>query len=242
MQARFHRYSWGNVALILAQRPDATRVAGYQTWRGLGRQVRRGERGITIIVPMRRKRRDDEDIEAQELERVFFGTGTVFDISQTDGPDLPHVDVPVLEGDAGQELAANLEALARRQGLALLYATGELPGSAMGAYDFQDKRILLREAAPAQMAKTLAHELAHHVAGHTHSTPETESVAEACAYVVCGHFGLDTGSRSFPYVALWSRQPDVLKGVLSTVQRVSAGMIAGMEGPSAPSDEQVPTA
>src|SRR5580704_17172257 len=80
VQSRFHRYSWRNVALILAQRPDATQVAGYNAWLKLHRYVRRGEHGITIIVPMSKKLpRDDGEDE----QRLFFGTGTVFDIEQT---------------------------------------------------------------------------------------------------------------------------------------------------------------
>src|SRR5690242_3384481 len=77
VQARFHHYSWGNVLLIGLQFPAATRVAGYQTWRQLDRQVRRGERGIRILVPTWRKDKDDPDAEPQ----LFFGSGHVFDIS-----------------------------------------------------------------------------------------------------------------------------------------------------------------
>src|SRR5438105_2553727 len=72
VQSRFHRYSWGNVALILAQRPDATRVAGYHAWLKLHRFVKKGERGIKIVVPMRRKAKDGEEDEGA---RLFFGTG-----------------------------------------------------------------------------------------------------------------------------------------------------------------------
>src|SRR3990170_6002844 len=75
VQARFHRYSWGNVALILAQRPDATQVAGYNTWLKLHRYVRRGEKAIKIIVPMHRKnKREDKEAEEEEVDRLFFGT------------------------------------------------------------------------------------------------------------------------------------------------------------------------
>src|SRR5881397_604431 len=107
-QARFHQYSWGNVLLILTQRPDATRVAGYRTWQALGRQVRRGEKGIRILVPLgvRAARHGLEQAEEDDHEhpsatvptptsapaprlRRLFGTGSVFDVSQTDGQPLP---------------------------------------------------------------------------------------------------------------------------------------------------------
>src|SRR5215218_5218646 len=92
VQARFHHYSWGNVALILAQRPDATQVAGYNTWLKMHRYVKRGERGIKIIVPMTKKVQTEDGGDESKL---FFGVGNVFDYSQTDGEDLPKVEVPV---------------------------------------------------------------------------------------------------------------------------------------------------
>src|SRR4051812_19554807 len=96
-QARFHAYSFANVLLIVGQRPDASRVAGYQTWKSLGRQVRRGEKGIRIIVPIRgRTKVSPDECEASDEEQpqagrtiVRFGTASVFDISQTEGKPLP---------------------------------------------------------------------------------------------------------------------------------------------------------
>src|SRR3954452_5248866 len=96
-QARFHSYSFANVLLILSAKPDATRVAGYQTWKQLGRQVRRGEKGIRIIVPIRGRaatsaaesETSDDDTPQGQRTIVRFGTGSVFDISQTDGKPLP---------------------------------------------------------------------------------------------------------------------------------------------------------
>jgi hypothetical protein len=99
VQARFHRYSWSNVALILAQRPDAIQVAGYSAWLRMHRSVRRGEQAIKIIVPMRKK---IESEDGHDETKVFFGTGNVFDISQTDGEPLPEVEVPVLSWGAGE--------------------------------------------------------------------------------------------------------------------------------------------
>src|SRR5215212_282861 len=132
VQARFHRYSYGNVLLILSQRPDATQVAGYRAWQSLGRQVRRGERGIKILVPMTvREPGDQASTDAGDTvepaamprdpgpsadpasvrRRLLFGVGTVFDVSQTDGEPLPAIDVPVLDGDDGAALYARLEAV-----------------------------------------------------------------------------------------------------------------------------------
>jgi len=113
-QARFHRYSWSNVAPILSQRPDATQVAGYRTWQSLGRQVRRGESAIKIIVPMSIRQREkndrphDQHQDAEEPVRLRFGIGNVFDIDQTEGDALPDVHVPTLEGDDGGRLYDDL--------------------------------------------------------------------------------------------------------------------------------------
>lgn len=111
VQSRFHRYSFGNVLLILSQSPEATQVAGYRTWQSLGRQVRRGEHGIKILVPMRIREReiaagdthdpDDPPAAAGSIEgpsakrrRLLFGVGTVFDVDRAEGEPLPTIDVP----------------------------------------------------------------------------------------------------------------------------------------------------
>lgn len=194
--------------------------------------MKRGEKGIKIIVPMHRKdRRADEDGEEVEVDHLFFGTGTVFDVSQTEGEPLPEVEVPVLEGAEGGELYARLEQLAASEGIFVKCSTDELPENAMGVYISGKKEIVIREAAPLQMTKTLAHEIAHHFAFSDlqQTRAEHEAIAEATAYVVCSHFGVDTGARSFPYIALWSRDKAVIKGVLTVIQKVSAKMIAGVE-------------
>lgn len=144
---------------------------------------------------------------------------------------MPEIDVPVLEGDEGRELYARLEQLAVSEGILVKWSTDELPENTMGLYMPDKKEIIIREAAPLQMTKTLAHELAHHFASSDllRTRGEHEAIAEATAYVVCSHFGLDTGARSFPYVALSSKDRVVFRGVLTTIQRVSARMIDGVE-------------
>ncbi len=251
-QARFHTYSWGNVLLILDQRPDATRVASFRTWLSLGRPVRKGEHGIRIFVPVwPRKpteveqedaggdRREGGQGRAQSPARtegrrpVSFKLGSVFDISQTDGEPLPRVDVPVLEGDAGRELLGSLERVAARENLEVLRTSADLHpllgGGAMGYYVPAARRIVLREAAPRQMAKTLAHELAHHFSGAKSSSAHEETVAESVAYVMCARFGLDTGERSFPYVATWSQEPSAFRAALARIQSLSSLLIAEVE-------------
>jgi len=183
-------------------------------------------------VPMHRKDKiENHEGEEVERDRLFFGTGTVFDVSQTEGEPLPGVDVPVLEGAEGGELYTRLEQLAVSEGIFVRWSSDDLPESTMGVYLRDKKGIIIQEAASVQMTKTLAHELAHHFAFKDvpHTRGEHQAIAEATAYVVCSHFGLDTGARSFPYVAVWSKDKAVLKGVFSTIQQVSAKMIDGLE-------------
>jgi len=227
LDIRFHR--------ILTQRPDATNVAGFQTWLKLHRYVKRGEKGIRIVVPHVRKVETDD---GEDKRITGFGVGTVFDVSQTNGEPLPTVDVPVLEGEEGLELSDRLSGLVAREGLSLEHRPAEaMPRDVMGFYARGERAIVVREGAPLQMAKTLAHELGHHFAGLPDTREESETTAEAVAYIVCASQGLDTGARSFPYVATWSRDPAVFKQVLGTVQRVSAQIIDGLEPVTAPTTE-----
>lgn len=240
-QARFHRYSPNNVALILAQRPDATRIAGYRTWQALGRQVRRGESAIKIIVPMAQRRREADDREQRQHHdgdeplRLRFGVGNVFDISQTEGEALPEMAVPTLEGDDGGILYDDLARMAHGENIRI-DRTDRLPSpTAMGFYHPPTRRIVVRQAAQLQMTKTLAHELAHHFTGmpetYDASREEHETIAESVAYVVLAHFGLDSGARSFPYIATWARDTAVLRGALGTIQRVAGTIIDRLERP-----------
>jgi hypothetical protein len=151
----------------------------------------------------------------------------VFDVSQTEGESLPRVEVPILEGEEGTALYDRLEVLAEGEGVTVHRGHERFrhSESMMGFYDPSTKEIHLRWAAMAQMTKTLAHELAHHFCQHQASDPESETQAEGIAYVVLAHFGVDSGARSFPYVATWAQDRNVLKGALSTIQTVSSGMI-----------------
>lgn len=129
VMGRFHAYSFGNVALILAQAPNATRVAGYRTWQALGRQVRKGERGIRILVPHPRRVELDEG-EAETVVRSF-GVGTVFDIRQTEGDLLP--EPPIAQelrtaSDAGRRLWAYTERFLHTDGIPVERIPEPVPG------------------------------------------------------------------------------------------------------------------
>lgn len=227
VSSRFHSYSLGNQLLIAAQRRDATYVTGFNGWLKLGRHVRKGEKGIKIMVPLVGRKQPD-DVEQEPRKVVRFGTAYVFDVSQTDGEPLPEFDVPTLEGDAGGELWDGLMGFAGREGvLVQVVDPAILPPEAMGFYDPNLKRIVVGAFSQRQRTKTLAHELGHHVA-RVDDRAENECMAEGIAYVVCAHFGIDTGERSFPYVASWAKDRTVLKNVLGTIQNASARIIDGV--------------
>ncbi len=234
--SKFHRYSYGNVLMIMAQRPDATRVAGYRQWQQLGRQVRRGEQGIRILVPHKQRIRNavEENDEAQESRYVprGFGVGSVFDISQTEGEALPEPPRPQdLEGEQAPSfwLADQLRDYLDDNGV--LLELGELDGP-KGTFHPVLKRVQLQVGMSAdQTAKTLCHETAHFVADHAGGIPrrDAETVAEASSFVVLHHFGVDTSEYSFPYIATWAEEQETLLRNLSAIQQVSDSLITSIE-------------
>lgn len=226
-KTKFYSYSFNNALLIYLQRPDASLVAGYKRWQGLGRQVRKGEQSIAILAPIVR-RDEDED----EKQVVGFRTARVFDISQTDGEPLPEVPQPVLLTDDGEAVRAALtraEALAVARGFPVVYQ--ELQGAALGSFSVTKRVIKVRaDLPPLQTLKTLVHELAH---GLMHADPKAgeqrhliELEAESCAFLVLHELGLDTSRYTFPYLANWAEHPDELLGAGDKAARVAAVVLA----------------
>ena len=220
--SRFHKYSAGNVFLIMLQRPDATRVAGYKTWQSMGRRVLKGERGIQILAPCKYTRRDVDPVTGEEVTYSGvrgFTIVRVFDVSQTEGEELADVRPELLTGDAPARLWEQLADQVRAHGYEVAVtwspqASAELLGSANGSTNPRDHVVTIRgELEPAQSCKTLAHELAHIVAGHADADRvadylvcrgRCEVEAESAAYLVCSAVGLDTAAYTFPYVARWA--------------------------------------
>ena len=246
--SRFHRYSFGNVCLILAQRKDATRVGGYRTWRALGRQVRRGERGIAILAPCvtrgpRAGERDEDGRDEPASVVRGFRVAHVFDISQlTDTSPLPAVEPVSLEGDAPDGLWRGLAEQVAAGGFNLLRADCR---PANGTTHFLARTVVVRpDLAPSQAAKVLAHELAH---TRLHEGNEyragcrgrAEVEAESVAFLVCAAAGVGTGRYSFPYVARWADGDVALvresaERVLGTARAITAalGLEPHLEAPT----------
>lgn len=252
--ARFHTYSPNNVLLIAAQRPDATRVAGYRAWTGLGRQVRQGERGIAILAPVLRRRQTpggeppaahpaadpDGDATGPRVLAGFRATH-VFDITQTDGPPLPEVRPSILGGAAPLGLWADLLDQTDAAGYTVGY--GNL-APANGRTDFTDRTVRLDGGLPAaQRVKTLAHELAHI---HLHAPgarpegcdrPRAEVEAESVAYIVTAAHGLAADDYTVPYVTGWAGgNRDLLAATAARVLSCARSILGHAEPPSPPLD------
>ncbi|MDM8005428.1 MAG: ArdC-like ssDNA-binding domain-containing protein [Phycisphaerae bacterium] len=235
--ARFHNYSWGNIMLIQLGRPEASKVAGYQTWRRLGRQVKKGEHGIAIMAPMVRRRREDED---EEEDKVFaFKTAYVFDVSQTEGKPLP--EATQTRGEPG-EWITRLKAFLASQGIQLLHlgSMSRAEGASFGG------AVAVRPGlAAAEEFSVLCHEAAHEWMhredrGKDSSKTVRETEAEAVAFVVCQAVGLDTNTASSDYIGLYSGNKEVLAKSLGRIRRTAARIIEGLTA-SPDSKEQTVT-
>jgi len=236
VQARFHAYSWHNSLLIMMQRPDASRVAGFQTWKKLGRHVNKGERGIMIFAPCPWKReKATESGDSESESGIYFKPVYVFDVSQTDGEELPNVECPIVDSDASALLNA-LERVAAKREISLKYDAA-LAGSASGYATDKGASIVVNDAhSTGQRAKTLCHELAHcalHFGKTDKSTPLTHNMAEleaeSIAYVVCRHFGLDTTVRSLAYIALWQGDAKALRASFERIAKTARDIIDDVE-------------
>ncbi len=229
--ARFHRYSANNVMLIMCQRPDASRVAGYQTWRSLGRQVRKGEHGITILAPCKYRFEDEDGNEHMAVRG--FTTATVFDISQTDGAEIADVRPSLLEGEAPAGLWAGLAKQVAEAGFML--ARGDC-GAANGVTRYDSRTVTVRaDVDNAQAFKTLAHELAHILCNHEHDIRvlgcrgRLEVEAESVAYIVSHACGMVSDGYSLPYVAHWSNgDPAVVRQTAEKVVKVAGAILEAL--------------
>jgi predicted RNA-binding Zn-ribbon protein involved in translation (DUF1610 family) len=251
--SKFHDYSIGNQILIMLQKPDAAHVAGFNTWKDLGRWVKRGEKGISILAPVMPPRptcpvcgariprgarfcpKCGERVEAEEAIEVtphFFKVVYVFDISQTEGKPLPEFEVPVLTGEVNEELFASVMALAKAQGLDVSFESRPYQDPSIKGQYSPPNQIWVRPEEPrAQQLKTLLHEIAHYYSEGVFHIPrrDAETIAESAAFAIGAHYGFDTGVRSFPYVALWAQDKKVLEQNLSAIRRVVTTIIENLE-------------
>ena len=245
MQSRFHHYSFNNTLLILKQFPEATRVAGYNAWRKLDRFVRKGEKGIWILAPMVYKTDANESTAKDEATKVIrgFKPVPVFDLSQTDGQDLPEVCIR-LTGDEPGDAYDHLRTVA--QGLGFTVEEEYLTGQ-NGDCNHVERRIRIEARNDErQQVKTLAHELGHAILhapgdGRPDSRPLIELEAESVAYVVCQNLGINTDDYSFGYVATWvggsDEARDAIKASGSRIQKAADQILTAIEAVQADTAE-----
>jgi len=232
--SRFHHYSFGNVLEIARQMPDATRVAGFWAWKQLGRSVKSGEKGIRILAPIVGvKRKKDEEAEkdiTKQNTRVLVGfrNAYVFDVSQTEGVDLP--ELREMSGDVGEN-RDRLISFIEKQGIALTYTEKIAPALGMS---YGGRIAILPGQSKAEEFSTLVHELAHemlHKAERRTATTKVvrETEAEAVAFVIAKAVGLETGSASADYIHLYHGNASLLAESLEVIQQTSAVILAALE-------------
>jgi antirestriction protein ArdC len=235
---KFRNYSFGNILEIARQKPDAIRVAGMYAWNQLGRRVKKGEKGIRILAPMigiRRKKdaEAEKDIRTQNQPvLVGFRSAYVFDVSQTDGAELPELSERV-KGNVG-EYRERLIDFVIAQGIELDWKESISP--ALGV-SYGGKIVLFPGQETAEEFSTLVHELAHemlHKAERRTATTKTvrETEAEAIAFVVGKTIGLDTGRASADYIHLYHGNAALLAESLEVIQKTAAIILSALETPA----------
>ena len=233
---RFHSYSFGNILEIARQKPDATRVAGLYAWNQLGRKVMKGQKGIRILAPLigSRKKKDTEATSRDPAAvnkpvLVGFRAVYVFDVSQTEGAELPGFTERTT-GEVG-EYRERLIAFTQAQGIEVEFKDSIAPALGMS---YGGRISILPGQAPAEEFSTLVHELAHellHKAERRTATTKTvrETEAEAIAFVVSQTIGLDAGRASADYIHLYHGNAALLTESLEVIQRTSALILSAIE-------------
>ena len=248
--SRFHNYSFGNVLEIARQMPTATRVAGFWTWKNLGRSVKAGQKGIRILAPIvgvrRKKDKEAEKDITKQNERVLLGfrNAYVFDISQTNGVDLP--TMREVSGDPGESID-RLAAFLKGKGIQLVYNEKIAPALGMS---YGGRIAILPGQSKAEEFSTLVHEAAHemlHKAERRTATTKTvrELEAEAVAFVVGKAVGLVSGTASADYIQLYQGNASLLAESLEVIQQTANVILSALEPPlevedSAPATDAQP--
>ena len=260
VMSKFHNYSFNNTLLIAMQKPDASLVAGFSAWKNnFERNVMKGQKGIKIIAPSPYKIKQEMQkidphtqkpiigkdgkpvTEEKEITIPAYKVVSVFDVSQTEGKELPDIAVDELTGDVDRykDFFAALEKTSP-----VPIAFENIGGGSHGYYHLEDKRIAINEGmSELQTLKTAIHEIAHAKlhdidlnAPKDEQQPRVdrrtrEVEAESVAYTVCQHYGLDTSDYSFGYVAGWSsgRELSELKSSLETIRSAAAEIINSID-------------
>lgn len=254
VMAKFYNYSINNTILIAMQKPDATLVAGFSAWqKKFERTVKKGERGIRIIAPCPRTitkevpkidpktqlplKDEHGNIITKQVEVTVpaYKVVTVFDVSQTDGKELPSIAVDSLSGQV-ERYEDFFKALSETSPVPVSFE--KLHPELHGYYSSMTQNIVIAEGmSELQTLKTFIHEISHSMLhgkeGEEHFVDRNtkEVQAESIAYTVCQHYGLDTSDYSFGYVAGWSQTKglDELKSSLSVIHSTAQKIIESVD-------------
>lgn len=242
VMSKFHTYSVNNCILIAMQKPEATQVAGFKSWqKNFKRNVKKGEKAIKILAPIPHKftkeiENEDGEKVQKEIQYMTFRAIPVFDISQTEGEELPSI-CKMLEGsvEGFQSLIDKLESLSP-----VPVAYEPISGGANGYYSHATKSIVVDAGLSEQhKVKTLIHEIAHSILHNKDNGEEKDAdrstkevQAESVAYTVCNWLGLDTSDYSFGYVAGWSAGKELkeLTASMEVIRKTAGEIIEGLEG------------
>ena len=245
--SRFHRYSVNNVMLIHMQKPDATRVAGFNKWRdNFGRNVMKGEKGIKIIAPTPYKKKIEEAkldpdtklpmldadgnaiMEEKTIQIPMYKVVSVFDVSQTEGkplPELAETPVPIriepMTEDMDGYFSANEQRIAIRDGMSQVQT--------VSAVIHEIAHAKLHNYQKAQEQAAIENEATPPVVRKSRETEEIE--AESISYAVCAYYGIETSANSFGYLASWSKDKELsaLRESLETINKTSSGLISDID-------------
>lgn len=245
--SQLNNYSNRNLRLILAQNPEARQVASFKQWKeNFGRYVKKGEKALRIFKPMTKIKKDENnqpilDKNGKPETVTFFGLVPVFDVSQTEGKEMPkaaEVKEQLTDLDYAN-LYRSLMAIAKENDVSVRFE--EMENNKHGYYSVPENQIVLRsnEMNKAQIIKTFLHEMAHAELHHadnpqkenlTRSTAELQ--AESVAYVVSSYYGIDTSEYSFNYLSGWSADKETLADLeaqLDIVQQEAKSLMVRMD-------------
>ena len=245
--SQLNNYSNRNLRLILAQNPEARQVASFKQWKeNFGRHVKKGEKALRIFKPMTKIKKDENnqpilDKNGKPETVTFFGLVPVFDVSQTEGKEMPkaaEVKEQLTDLDYANLYRA-LMSIAKKNDVSVRFE--EMENNKHGYYSVPENQIVLRsnEMNKAQIIKTFLHEMAHAELHHadnpqkenlTRSTAELQ--AESVAYVVSSYYGIDTSEYSFNYLSRWSADKETLADLeaqLDIVQQEAKSLMVRMD-------------
>ena len=251
--SKFHSYSFNNTLLIAMQKPDASLVAGYGTWKQANRYIKKGEKAIKIIAPCPYKKEVDKPVvdkdgnavigadgnpvtEKAEQQYMSFTVANVYDISQTDGEPLEIAHKLDASVDGYDDF---IEALRRFSPVPI--EIQPISGAANGYYDSQDKKIVIdSDMSEAMHCKTGLHEITHALLHDRDTGSEKDNMpdartrevqAESVAYTVANYYGLSTESYSWGYIAGWSSTKEMseLRASMLVIQETAHQMIMGID-------------